>query len=135
MTHQQTYDLVKNGGVHLTESINNNHNLHHHQQQHTSHYTDLSPNVPHDINSNKLDVNGSGGSNGGGDGDLRGDELDENFTLVDLQRSRISLDGGKTFRGHHPNHHQSGSNGKSFNDNILGTIGKLESFKKLGQIF
>ncbi len=116
------YDLVKNNaadgdGVHP-------HHHHHHQQQHS--YIDLTSSVPHDINSNKLDNNGSGGggSGAGGDGDLRGDELDENFTLVDLQRSRISLDGGKTFRGH-----QSGSAGKSgsstnYNDNILGTIGR-----------
>lgn len=87
-----TYDLVKTG----VSRIN---------------YLDLGHD---DINSNKLDA-----TNGTLDGDLHGDELDENFTLVDLQRSRVSLDGGKSFRG-------KGSNaGKSFNDNILGTIGKI----------
>jgi len=83
-----TFDLVKNN----VPDIN---------------YIDL--NVAHDLNSNKLDTNGTQ------DGDLNSvDDLDENFTLVDLQRSRVSLDGGKSFQG-------DGSN-KNFND-ILGTIG------------
>lgn len=68
-------------------------------------------NINHmDINTNKLDANGTH------EADLNGEDLDENFTLVDLQRSRVSLDGGKSFRA------TDGSN-KNFDDNILGTIG------------
>ena len=66
------------------------------------------PNNHFDISSNKLDVNNTN------DVDLHGEDLDENFTLVDLQRSRINTLNSKSFR-------RGGS--KNFNDNILGTIG------------
>ena len=64
-----------------------------------------------DINTNKLDANNTSD-------DLVGDDLDENFTLVDLQRSHVSLDDigsgvTKPFRID-----QQGR--KHYNDNILG---------------
>lgn len=65
-----------------------------------------------DLHSNKLDTNGTH------DDDLGEEDLVENFTLVDLQRSPINLANNNSFLRE--------SHNQTFHNNILGTIGEYQ---------